>query len=114
MTRNRVRRATPIGAGPRGHPVRERLFRVLLSCALCFAVPAPAAEIKTDADAKWVEDAGGTVIRDPAGRITGVDLHASWVTDTDLRKLTQLPYLSSLDLSLTRITDQGMLELKNV
>ncbi len=71
-----------------------------------------AAEIKPGGDAQWIEDAGGTVIRDAAGRITGVDLRASWVTDTDLRKLLQLPNLSSLDLSLTRITDQGMQELK--
>src|SRR5207248_8651962 len=64
--------------------------------------------------AKWVADAGGAVIRDAAGRINGVDLRASWVTDADLRKLMQLPYLRDLDLSLTRITDQGMQELKNL
>jgi internalin A len=95
-------------------PALSVLLGVLVSHALWFAVLAPAAEIKTDADAKWVEEAGGTVIRDAAGRITGVDLRASWVTDTDLRKLVQLPHLNYLDLSLTRITDQGMLELKNV
>ena len=94
-------------------PARPVLVSVLVNCALWLTVPAPAAEIKTDADAKWVEEAGGMVIRDPAGRITGVDLRASWVTDSDLRKLVQLPYLSYLDLSLTRITDQGMQELKN-
>src|SRR6266567_708260 len=75
---------------------------------LCLGASAPAAM-----DTQWIEDAGGSVIRDAAGRITGVDLRASWVTDTDLRKLVQLPYLSYLDLSLTRITDQGMQELKN-
>jgi Leucine-rich repeat (LRR) protein len=84
----------------------------LLVC-LWTNAPAPAADIRSSGDAQWVEDAGGTVIRDAGGRITGVDLHASWVTDTDLRKLLQLPSLSYLDLSLTRITDQGMLELKN-
>ena len=95
---------------------RSPALQVLLGyCfALWFAGPALAAEIKADADGKWVEEAGGAVMRDPAGRITGVDLRASWVTDTDLRKLTQLPDLRYLDLSLTRITDQGMLELKNV
>jgi hypothetical protein len=75
---------------------------------------ASAAEIKSGGDAQWIEDAGGTVIRDTAGRITGVDLRASWVTDSDLRKLLQLTNLSYLDLSLTRITDQGMQELKNL
>ena len=61
-------------------------------------------------------------LRTPAARssamrqaeVTGVDLRASWVTDTDLRKLTQLPDLTYLDLSLTRITDQGMQELRNL
>jgi hypothetical protein len=66
------------------------------------------------ADAGWIEEAGGTVVRDAAGTITGVDLRATWITDTDLRKLTALPYLTNLDLSLTRITDQGMQEIKNL
>ena len=64
-------------------------------------------------DVQWVEDVGGKVIRDAAGRVTGLDLRASWVTDTDLRNVARLPHLSFLDLSLTRITDQGMQELKN-
>src|SRR5205823_4069914 len=84
----------------------------VLACLVCIAAPAPSADIRPGGDARWIEDAGGAVIRDTGGRITGVDLRASWVTDTDLRKLLQLPYLSSLDLSLTRITDQGMQELK--
>src|SRR5216684_3937494 len=76
---------------------------------LCLGASAPAAM-----DTQWIEDAGGSVIRDATGRITGVDLHGSWVSDTDLRKLVQLPFLTVLDLSLTRITDQGMQELKNL
>ena len=83
-----------------------------LGYALWFASFAPAAE--TVGDATWIEQAGGVVIRDAAGRITGVDLRSSWVTDTDLRKLLQLPDLTHLNLSLTRITDQGMQELKNL
>ncbi|MEZ5352434.1 MAG: hypothetical protein R2762_07340 [Bryobacteraceae bacterium] len=62
----------------------------------------------------WVEEAGGAVTRDASGKITGVDLHATWITDTDLRKLAQYPELRHLDLSLTHITDQGMQELKNL
>jgi internalin A len=84
----------------------------LLVCGLSVAT-ALAADIRSGGDAKWVADAGGAVIRDSAGRVTGVDLRASWVTDTDLRKLLQFPSLSYLDLSLTRITDQGMVELRN-
>ena len=89
--------------------------RLLISGLITLAgFTAPAAEIKPGSDAQWIEDAGGTAIRDAAGRITGVDLRASWVTDTDLRKLSQLPNLNYIDLSLTRITDQGMQELKNL
>src|SRR5262245_6331749 len=73
---------------------------------------AAAAEVKPGGT--WIEEAGGSVIRDTAGKIAGVDLRASWVTDTDLRKLSQLPDLNYLDLSLTRVTDQGMQEIKKL
>ena len=84
-----------------------------LTCILWFAASLPAAEPKASAAPDWIEAAGGAVTRDASGRITGVDLRSTWVTDTDLRGLVQLPHLTHLDLSLTRITDQGMQELKN-
>ncbi|MBM3726180.1 MAG: hypothetical protein FJW40_12220 [Acidobacteria bacterium] len=62
----------------------------------------------------WIENLGGAVARDAAGRVTGVDLRSTWVTDSDLRKLQRLPNLTHLNLSLTHITDQGMQELKNL
>jgi hypothetical protein len=65
------------------------------------------------ADQDWIEEAGGRVTRDRAGRRTGVDLRSSWVTDSDLALLAKLPHLAHLDLSLTRITDHGMQQLKN-
>jgi len=65
------------------------------------------------ANSDWITEAGGVVTRDRAGRITGVDLRASWVTDSDLPQLAALPYLTHLDLSLTRITDHGLQQLKN-
>ena len=83
---------------------------ILLSSLLGLGAPAPAAEIKGAIDTQWIEDVGGAVVRDTAGHITGVDLRASWVTDTDLRGLARLPYLTTL----TRITDQGMQELKSL
>src|SRR5436305_2173198 len=86
----------------------------ILSCALWFAASAQAAEVIPGGDTQWVVDAGGAVIRDATGKVTGVDLRASWVTDTDLRKLMLLPDLTYLDLSLTRITDQGMQEIRNL
>ncbi len=66
------------------------------------------------ADTQWVTDLGGSVIRDAQGRVTGVNLRGSWVGDTDLRRLNELPDLSYLDLSLTHITDQGMQEIKGL
>ncbi len=89
-------------------------FPVLMGVALCFSAAIGAATVKPAADTQWIEDAGGSITKDAAGRVTGVDLRASWVTDADLRRLAQFPYLTDLDLSLTRITDQGMQELKNL
>jgi len=61
----------------------------------------------------WITAAGGTATRDSNGRITAVDLRSSWVTDSDLPLLLQLPHLTHLDLSLTRITDRGLQQLKS-
>ena len=87
---------------------------VLLSFALYFGPFAPAAEVKSAEGEKWIEEVGGTITRDSSGKITGVDLRSSWVTDTDLRELIKLPDLSFLDLSLTRVTDLGMQEIKSL
>src|SRR6185369_13262904 len=86
----------------------------LLGALLWLAAPTRGAAVKGAIDTAWIEDAGGSVTKDAAGRTTGVNLRASWVTDTDLRGLARLPNLTHLDLSLTRITDQGMQELKNL
>lgn len=86
----------------------------LFACVLWLAVPVQSADTIPAAEGQWIAEAGGAVIRDAAGKITGADLRASWVTDTDLRKLMLLPDLTYLDLSLTRITDQGMQEIRNL
>src|SRR5687767_6056673 len=65
-------------------------------------------------DTAWVEDVGGAVIRNTEGKIKGVDLRGTWVADSDLRKLNRLPDLEYVNLSLTRITDQGMQEIKGL
>ncbi len=83
------------------------MMRTALLCLL--SVTALAA-----ADSGWIENLGGAVERDGSGDVVGVDLRATWVTDTDLRKLTKFPKLAWLDLSLTHITDQGMQELKDL
>ncbi|MBK9169140.1 MAG: hypothetical protein IPM24_16980 [Bryobacterales bacterium] len=60
----------------------------------------------------WLAALGGRVETGAAGEITAVDLRASWVTDGDLLDLARLPALRRLDLSRTRITDQGLSYLK--
>jgi internalin A len=62
--------------------------------------------------ATWIAAADGTLTRDRAGRVTGVNLSAGWVTDSDMASLAALPNLTHLDLSLTRITDRGLQDLK--
>ena len=79
-----------------------------------FCLAATAADVGAAGDAQWIEAAGGAVVRNAAGKVVGVDLRASWVSDTDLRKLLQYPELTSLNLSLTRVTDQGMQEIKGL
>ena len=63
--------------------------------------------------AQWISSAGGAISRDRDGKIVAVDLRASWVTDSDLGDLAGLPSLSRLDLSLTRISDHGLQQLKS-
>jgi Leucine-rich repeat (LRR) protein len=63
--------------------------------------------------ASWITDAGGAVTRDQTGHIVSVDLRASWITDSDIAELARLPNLAHLDLSLTRISDHGLDQLKN-
>jgi internalin A len=83
-------------------------FLMLLVCAPTFG-----AGLKTG-DTQWIADLGGSAIRDSQGHVTGVNLRGTWVGDTDLRRLSELPDLNYLDLSLTHITDQGMQELKSL
>lgn len=80
-----------------------RLCALLLIAASVFA-----------ADTRWIDDLGGHVTKDAQGRITGVSFRGTWVGDADLRRLSELPELTTLDLSLTHITDQGMSEIKSL
>jgi len=56
----------------------------------------------------WIADLGGRVTRGTDGQVTGVHLSASWVTDGDLLHIAALKTLQKLDLSKTRISDQGL------
>ena len=65
-------------------------------------------------ETQWISDLGGTVTRDAQGQVSGVTLRGTWVEDADLRRLKDFTHLSALDLSLTRITDGGMQEIKSL
>src|SRR6267142_298899 len=60
----------------------------------------------------WVDGLGGRVDWDAVGDIIAVHLRGTWVSDTELLDLARLPKLERLDLSHTRITDEGLLHLK--
>ena len=68
----------------------------------------------TNSATDWIESLGGSVTKDAHGVVTGVNLRGSWVTDTDLRKLAEYPAVTTIDLSLTHISDEGLAELKNL
>jgi internalin A len=60
----------------------------------------------------WVAGLGGKVQRDAAGNVVGVNLRGTWVDNVEMIDIARLPKLQRLDLSHTRITDEGMLHLK--
>jgi internalin A len=60
----------------------------------------------------WISALGGKVRQDRAGNIVAVDLRGSWVHDSELIELAKMPRLEQLDLSHTRISDEGMLYLR--
>jgi Leucine-rich repeat (LRR) protein len=80
--------------------LRRQILLILLSTPL----------LAVDTD--WITRLGGRVEQDSAGRIVAVNLRGSWINDVEMMELARLPDLERLDLSHTRITDEGMLNLK--
>ncbi|MGH9420504.1 MAG: hypothetical protein ACRD3J_11050, partial [Thermoanaerobaculia bacterium] len=60
----------------------------------------------------WIDELGGTAVRNDAGQITSVDLSGTWVTDADLGALASLSSLTRINLAHTRISDQGLHQLR--
>jgi internalin A len=80
----------------------SRVLALLLASSALFAASGP----------DWVEDLGGRVERDSAGDIIALHLRGTWVTDAELLDVARLPKLERLDLSHTRVSDEGLLHLK--
>jgi len=60
----------------------------------------------------WISELGGKIKRDQAGNVVAVDLRGSWIYDSQMIELARMPRMELLDLSHTRISDEGMLYLK--
>jgi Leucine-rich repeat (LRR) protein len=61
----------------------------------------------------WVDSLGGHIGQDAEGNVVAVNLGRTWVDDIELLDLARLPKLVRLDLSHTRITDEGLLHLQS-
>lgn len=66
------------------------------------------------ANPDWVSHLGGRVETDARGDVTAVWLRGTYVADSDLAKVAGMPRLEKLDLALSRVTDLGMLRLKDL
>ncbi|MBZ5593104.1 MAG: hypothetical protein LAP39_12760 [Acidobacteriia bacterium] len=60
----------------------------------------------------WISALGGKVKQDRAGNVVAVDLRGSWIHDSEMIELARMPLLEKLDLSHTRVSDEGMLYLR--
>jgi internalin A len=63
-------------------------------------------------DPNWILRLGGKVQRDALGNVIAVNLGATRVNDTEMLDLVSLKRLERLDLSHTRISDEGLLRLR--
>jgi hypothetical protein len=61
--------------------------------------------------AGWITRLGGSVRRDAAGSVTAINLGSTWINDAEMLDLLAFKDLVQLDLSHTRISDEGLLRL---
>jgi internalin A len=89
---------------------RNETLTILLRSVFVLSLAASALPAADSTD--WISALGGKVRQDRGGSIVAVDLRGSWVHDSELIELAKLPHLEQLDLSHTRISDEGMLYLR--
>ena len=66
------------------------------------------------ADLDWITALGGKYELGADGAVRSLNLRQSFVSDSDLDRVAQMHALEKLDLSLTRVTDLGLLRLKGL
>ena len=95
--------------------------RRILALGLCVAFVSESRGIQRNADfAQGVDEikalGGKAAVEEREGRevIVGADLRRAEVTDVELRHLTGLKTLESLDLAGTKVTDAGLQHCKDV
>ena len=71
-----------------------------------------AALLRARNDAEWITRLGGRVERDAAGEVVAIQLGNTWINDTEMMELPAYEKLQRLDLSHTRISDEGLLRIK--
>ncbi len=62
----------------------------------------------------WVAQLGGNAETNARGEVVRLNLRGTYVADSDLDRVAAMPALEKLDLSLTRITDLGLLRLRDL
>jgi len=77
---------------------------LLLPCAAALLYAAEATD--------WITSLGAKVQRDATGNVVGLNFRGTWIDDVEMVDVARFPQLKHLDLSHTRITDEGMLHLK--
>lgn len=68
----------------------------------------------TAAGNDWIASLEGKAETAPDGSIRALSFRRGWVSDADLDRIAQLDKLERLDLSETRVTDLGLLKLKEL
>jgi internalin A len=71
-----------------------------------------ASVLRARSDAEWILRLGGRIERDASGEIIAIHLANSWINDTEMLELPGFENLQRLDLSHTRISDEGLLRLR--
>jgi Leucine-rich repeat (LRR) protein len=77
-----------------------------------FVLLAVAGVMRAADDPSWISRLGGVVERDRSDNVIVVKLAGRWVNDAEMVDLAALPKLERLDLSHTRISDEGLLHLR--